>query len=62
MNRERLNFTKSQKVVVDYARRFWGHDDVVLTKRDIERLLDGEIIYFDDGEYTTSLSVEEEVE
>ena len=60
MNRDRLHFTKSKKEVSDYSLRFWGHDNIVLTKEDIDKMLDGYFIYYDDGEYSTSLSVEEE--
>ena len=60
MNRYRLHFTKSIKEVSDHARRFWGHDTIVLTKEDIDKMLDGYFIYYDDGEYSTSLSIEEE--
>ena len=59
MNRDRLHFTKSKKEVSDYSLRFWGHDNIVLTKEDIDKMLDGYFIYYDDGEYSTSLSVEE---
>lgn len=59
MNRDRLHFTKSIKEVRDYSLRFWGHDNIVLTKEDIDKMLDGYFIYYDDGEYSTSLSVEE---
>lgn len=59
MNRYRLHFTKSKEEVINHARRFWGHDNIVLTKEDIDKMLDGYFIYYDDGEYSTSLSVEE---
>ena len=59
MNRYRLNFTKSKEEVTEHARRFWGHDVIVLTKEDIDKMLDGYFIYYDDGEYSTSLSIEE---
>ncbi|WP_373768379.1 hypothetical protein [Jeotgalibaca porci] len=59
MNRDRLHFTKSEEEVSHHARKFWGHDDIVLTKEDIDKMLDGYFIYYDDGEYSTSLSIEE---
>ena len=58
MNRDRLRFTKSKEEVSHHARRLWGHDDIVLTKEDIDKMLDGYFIYYDDGEYSTSLSIE----
>ena len=59
MNRVRLHFTKSIEEVSDHAKRFLGHDNIVLTKEDIDKMLEGYFIYYDDGEYSTSLSIEE---
>lgn len=59
MNRDRLHFTKSKEEVSDHAKRFCGHDDIVLTIEDINKMLRGYFIYYDDGEYSTSLSIEE---
>ena len=59
MNRDRLHFTKSIKEVSDYSLGFCGHDNIVLTKEDINKMLDGYFIYYNDGEYSTSLSVGE---
>ena len=59
MNRGRLYFTKSKEEVGERARKLWGHDNIVLTREDINKMLDGYFIYYDDGEYSTSLSVEE---
>lgn len=59
MNRDRLHFTKSKEEVNDHAKRFFGHDEIVLTIEDINKMLRGYFIYYDDGEYSTSLSIEE---
>ena len=44
MNRDRLHFMKSKKEVIDHAKRFWGHDEIVLTKEDIDKMRDGHFI------------------
>lgn len=42
-----------------YADKFWGHQNLIFSKQDLERISNGEIFYFDDGEYTTAIMVEE---
>lgn len=44
----------------EWSKRGWGHCKIWLTKEQVQALLDGKALGYDDGEYTTFFTLEEE--
>lgn len=57
MCEEELHVFIDDEEVEDFANNFWGHDSVELTLEHVELLKQGYIIVWDNGEYTTQLTI-----